>query len=133
MSHPDRKEVLDFARGASLEQMVATATTLRDSAKGDVVSYSPKVFIPLTRLCRMFATTAHPKTPRHLEDAFYRRHKSSRSHEPVKLPDAVRHCLPSVISPELCYRVAREALRSAQLRLDAGICKEHGRASFEGN
>ncbi len=38
--------------GSNVEELRATASTLRDQGKGRIVSFSPKVFIPLTRLCR---------------------------------------------------------------------------------
>ena len=37
-----------------LDDLCAAAATLRDQGKGRVVTFSPKVFIPLTRLCRDF-------------------------------------------------------------------------------
>jgi FO synthase len=37
---------------ASASELMLTAVRLRDTAHGNVVSYSRKVFIPLTRLCR---------------------------------------------------------------------------------
>ena len=40
----------------SLEELCAAAARLRDRNKGRTVSFSPKVFIPLTRLCRDFCS-----------------------------------------------------------------------------
>ena len=40
------------AAGRSMDQLCALAAEVRDRGKGEVVSFSPKVFIPLTRLCR---------------------------------------------------------------------------------
>jgi FO synthase len=37
-----------------LDELCAVASHLRDQGKGRVVTFSPKVFIPLTRLCRDF-------------------------------------------------------------------------------
>lgn len=37
-----------------LHQLLATAAQLRDKHKGRVVTFSPKVFVPLTNLCRDF-------------------------------------------------------------------------------
>ena len=53
----DEATVLLAARGADLEQLCATAARIRDQGLADagrpgVVTYSRKVFIPLTRLCR---------------------------------------------------------------------------------
>ena len=42
------------ARGAEREALLATAAQLRDRQKGRVVTFSPKVFVPLTNLCRDF-------------------------------------------------------------------------------
>jgi FO synthase len=41
---------------SDLEGLCATASRLRDQGKGRVVSFSPKFFIPLTRLCRDFCS-----------------------------------------------------------------------------
>jgi FO synthase len=41
-------------QGEALEDLLATAATLRDQCKGRVVTFSPKVFVPLTSLCRDF-------------------------------------------------------------------------------
>ena len=57
--------VLLHARGADLDDLCASAGLVRDAGHGTVVTYSRKVFIPLTRLCRdrchycTFATTPH--------------------------------------------------------------------------
>ena len=42
------------AQGDELRALVATAAELRDRHKGRVVTFSPKVFVPLTNLCRDF-------------------------------------------------------------------------------
>ena len=39
-------------RPESVQSLCRTAARLRDRVKGRTISYSPKVFIPLTRLCR---------------------------------------------------------------------------------
>ena len=36
----------------SLPKLMETASAIRDYGKGNVITYSPKVFIPLTKLCR---------------------------------------------------------------------------------
>ena len=40
--------------GSRLNDLCAVAAQLRDQGKGTIVTFSPKVFIPLTRLCRDF-------------------------------------------------------------------------------
>jgi FO synthase len=73
---------LDHDRNLSREQalalidcdlptLVRAAARRRDAAHGSVISYSRKVFIPLTKLCRdvcHYCTFAHP--PRHGERAY---------------------------------------------------------------
>ena len=44
--------VLTEAGDGSLSDLCAAAAQLRDQGKGTIVTFSPKVFIPLTRLCR---------------------------------------------------------------------------------
>lgn len=91
--------------------LMGAARQLRDKGFGSLVSYSPKVFIPLTRLCRdvchycTFATT-----PKHLDQPYM----------PVDEVLAVCRegqalgCTEALITlgerPELRYRAAREAL-----------------------
>jgi FO synthase len=66
----DEASTLLTARGAALEELLGIAGAirdagLRDAGRPDVVTYSKKVFIPLTRLCRdrchycTFATVPH--------------------------------------------------------------------------
>jgi len=42
------------AQGDELRNLLSTAARLRDCHKGRVVTFSPKVFVPLTNLCRDF-------------------------------------------------------------------------------
>ena len=46
--------VLADAEGDEFESLLAAAATLRDHFKGKVVTFSPKIFVPLTNLCRDF-------------------------------------------------------------------------------
>jgi FO synthase len=52
----DRREaiLLADAQGDALTALCAAAAKLRDRCKGRVVTFSPKVFVPLTNLCRDF-------------------------------------------------------------------------------
>ena len=47
-----RDDALLLIEGAPLEALLLAASSLRDRLKGRIVSYSKKVFIPLTHLCR---------------------------------------------------------------------------------
>ena len=46
------KADLYLKSGQRVAQMCAEARSIRDGGKGRIISFSPKVFIPLTRLCR---------------------------------------------------------------------------------
>jgi FO synthase len=46
--------LLSKVEGEELHLLLAAAAELRDRGKGKVVTYSPKIFIPLTNLCRDF-------------------------------------------------------------------------------
>jgi len=48
----DEAEALALARGPDLDRLLALASRLRDLGHGEVVTYSPKVFVPLSMLCR---------------------------------------------------------------------------------
>lgn len=48
----DAAELLSLASFDDLDALTKRAAELRDQGHGSVISYSPKVFIPLTRLCR---------------------------------------------------------------------------------
>lgn len=48
----DRASALLLAEKASLAELLSAATTVRAQGKGTIVTFSKKVFIPLTTLCR---------------------------------------------------------------------------------
>jgi FO synthase len=100
-----------LARDAELTRLMDEASALRDAGHGVLVSYSRKVFIPLTHLCRdvcHYCTFAH--VPREGEPAYLapdqvleiaRAGERAGCHEALfTLGD----------KPELRYRSAREAL-----------------------
>ena len=67
----NKAEIHSMAATVPLEQLCIQAAALRDAGHGNIVTYSRKVFIPLTRLCRdlchycTFATE-----PKHLSSAY---------------------------------------------------------------
>jgi FO synthase len=104
-------EALMDARGDGLERLLEVAGRLRDLGHGDVVTYSRKVFIPLTMLCRdhcHYCTFAKP--PARLEHPFL------SIEEAVAIADAGRAmgCKEALFTlgdrPEDRYPVAREWL-----------------------
>src|SRR5216110_3546856 len=69
---PLREELLRQMR-APLEEFCAEARALRDEVHGPIVSYSRKVFIPLTHLCRdVCAYCSFAKPPRRGERCYLR-------------------------------------------------------------
>ncbi|MBN9598175.1 MAG: 5-amino-6-(D-ribitylamino)uracil--L-tyrosine 4-hydroxyphenyl transferase CofH [Afipia sp.] len=69
---PDADAAVALAKCRMLEQMQSLAASLRDRGHGVVITYSPKVFIPLTQLCRdvchycSFAKTPNKDRPIYL-------------------------------------------------------------------
>ena len=69
--HPVDAGLLDFVAGASLTDLMAEARAVRDRVHGTRITFSPKVFIPLTMLCRDkcgYCTFAQP--PARLESPY---------------------------------------------------------------
>jgi FO synthase len=109
----DEAEALLSARGDALEALMGVATRLRDLGHGRTITYSRKVFIPLTMLCRdhcHYCTFAKP--PARLERPFL------TPDEVVAIADAGRRqeCKEALFTlgdkPEDRYAVAREWLES---------------------
>jgi FO synthase len=97
--------------GASLDDLCAEARRLRALGHGTLVTFSPKVFIPLTKLCRDvcgYCTFAHP--PRRGQRAFMSEEEVLR----VARAGAAAGCHEALFTlgdkPELRYRVARDEL-----------------------
>ena len=80
---------------APLGDLMAEAARLRDSAHGARLTFSPKVFIPLTMLCRDrcgYCTFAKP--PAHLEAPYLLARRSARHRPPrrrLRLPRGAVH------------------------------------------
>jgi FO synthase len=96
-----------------LDELCAEARALRNEGHGHLVTYSPKVFIPLTKLCRdvcHYCTFAHP--PRRGERAYM----SIDEVLGVARAGAAAGCREALFTlgdkPELRYRVAREELEA---------------------
>jgi len=108
--HPDLASARELG-ATPLRELLAGAAALRDSGHGNLITYSRKVFIPLTELCRdVCHYCTYAKTPRRLATAYLapeqvlaiaRAGQAAGCHEALfTLGD----------KPELRYRVAREAL-----------------------
>jgi FO synthase len=101
------RELLD----TPLEELLADARRLRDEGHGSLVTYSPKVFIPLTTLCRdvcHYCTFAKP--PRRGQRAYMTIDEVLE----IARAGAAAGCREALFTlgdkPELRYRVAREEL-----------------------
>jgi FO synthase len=104
-------QALVLADCADPRPLMRVAVRLRDAVHGELVSYSRKVFIPLTQLCRdvcHYCTFAHP--PRPGEPAFL------GAEQVLEIARAGAHagCHEALFTlgdkPELRYGVARETL-----------------------
>jgi FO synthase len=105
------REALSLVRCADLDGLMETAAVIRDCGHGNLVSYSRKVFIPLTRLCRdvcRYCTFA--RTPRTGESAYL----SMEEVLGIARAGARAGCHEALFTlgdkPELRYGAARAAL-----------------------
>jgi len=106
-----REEALGLVDPRDLSPLLAAAASRCDAAHGDAVSYSRKVFIPLTQLCRdvcHYCTFAHP--PRKGERAFLTREQVLAIAEAGRKAGCKEALFTLGDKPELRYRLAREEL-----------------------
>src|SRR5436190_10140967 len=94
-----------------LDELLAEARAVREARGGRLITYSPKVFIPLTKLCRdvcHYCTFAHP--PRRGERAYLTIDEVLE----VARAGAAAGCREALFTlgdkPELRYRAARDEL-----------------------
>jgi len=104
-------DTLALAECEDLPALMRAAAALRDAGHGGLVSYSRKVFIPLTQLCRdvcHYCTFAHP--PRRGERVYLDRDEVLA----IARAGAKAGCHEALFTlgdkPELRYRAAREEL-----------------------
>ncbi len=109
---PSDREILSLATMQDTADLAEVAGTLRDQGHGQLITYSRKVFIPLTKLCRdvcHYCTFA--QTPGKLEQVFM------PVEEVLQLcrEGAAMGCQEALFTlgekPELRYGAAREALK----------------------
>ncbi len=108
---PTDAEALRFSECDDLATMMATAAALRDDGHGNNISYSRKVFIPLTKLCRdscHYCTFTQP--PRRTAAAYL----SPEQVLEIAQAGARAGCREALFTlgdkPELRYAAARDAL-----------------------
>ena len=116
----------------TLEPLLEAATARREAAHGNLVTYSPKVFIPLTHLCRdvcrycTFANTPKPGEPAYL---------TIEQAVAIAEQGAAAGCHEALFTlgdePERRYRAAREALKTLGHDTTLGYLAEVARAVHE--
>ena len=108
--HPELAELLKLGE-SPLPELMSAAAALRDAGHGDIVTYSRKVFIPLTELCRdVCHYCTYAKTPRRLTDVYL----SAEQVLAIARAGQAAGCHEALFTlgdkPELRYRAARTAL-----------------------
>lgn len=104
-------EALRLVEIDDLPSLLAVACDIRNAGYGSVVTYSRKVFIPLTQLCRdvcHYCTFAHP--PRRGEQAYLTVDEAVAVAEAGQAAGCTEALLTLGDKPELRYRTAREEL-----------------------
>ena len=129
---PSKNEALAFADFADTRALARVASDLRDQGFRNVVTYSKKVFIPLTHLCRdvcHYCTFA--QTPKNLDHPFM---------EIPQVLDVAKQganlgCKEALFTlgekPELRYRVAREWLAENGYQSTLDYLAHAARAVYE--
>src|SRR5260370_8095084 len=125
-------EALALAQCTDLHLLMKAAAGLRDAGHGKIVSYSRKVFIPLTQLCRdvcHYCTFAHP--PRQGERAYL----SQDEVLAIARAGVAAGCKEALFTlgdkPELRYDVARRELRALGHETTIAYLAEAARLVFE--
>ena len=118
--------------GRPLDDLMADARAARDQARGRLVTYSPKVFIPLTKLCRdvcHYCTFA--RAPRRGQRAYM---TIDEVLEVARAGEAAG-CREALFTlgdkPELRYRAARDELAAMGFRSTLEYLAEAARAVLE--
>ena len=128
----DRETILALGSSVPLAELMAVAGALRDDAHGGVISYSRKIFIPLTHLCRdvcHYCTFAKP--PRKGMTAYMSRDEVLA----VARAGAEAGCKEALFTlgdkPEMRYGAARQALDDLGHATTLSYLAEVARLVFE--
>ena len=106
------EDVAELARHTDLARLIRLAGELRDAGHGNLVSYSKKVFLPLTHLCRdvcHYCVFARP--PKAGEAAFMSRAELLEQAQAASAVGCKEALFTLGDKPELRYKAAREGLR----------------------
>jgi FO synthase len=108
---PNDRDALTLAAETDTRKLAAVAAQLRDRGFGTLVTYSRKVFIPLTHLCRdvcHYCTFA--QTPKHIAAPFMSIEQVLEIARQGKALGCKEALFTLGEKPELRYKAAREAL-----------------------
>ncbi len=108
-----QKELLALARNTNTSDLIREASVIRDKGYGSLVTYSPKVFIPLTHLCRdvcHYCTFA--KTPKRISSPYMSVEEVVDSAKRAEALGCKEALFTLGERPELRYSTARKALSS---------------------
>ena len=126
------EDVAELARQTDLARLIRLAGELRDAGHGDLVSYSKKVFLPLTHLCRdvcHYCVFARP--PKAGEVAFM---SPAALLEQAQAASAMG-CKEALFTlgdkPELRYKAAREGLQELGHETTLSYLREAAQLVFE--
>ena len=129
---PDADAARALASRTDLADMMAEAAAVRDQGYGRIVTYSRKVFIPLTKLCRdvcHYCTFAQP--PRNLDEAYL----SPEQVLEIAREGAAAGCKEALFTlgdkPELRYQAARDALQALGHETTISYLREMAQLVYE--
>ena len=110
-----REAAFELAAHGDLASLMLAAAARRDLAHGDAISFSPKVFIPLTRCAGTSAIIARSRSrPRAGERAYpFDRRSAGHRARRLRRPAATRRCSRSATSRNCA--IARRATNSTAL------------------
>jgi FO synthase len=108
---PELGDILALADRLSLAEICALACDIREQGHGEIVTYSRKVFIPLTRLCRDFCHyCTFATSPKHIASAYL----SADEAVSIARKGQAMGCKEALFTlgekPELRHDAARQAL-----------------------
>jgi len=125
-------EARALVHGADLQALMRAAAARRDAAHGAAVTYSRKVFIPLTQLCR---DTCHYCTFAHAPLKGRRAYLTLEQVLAIARAGAAAGCKEALFTlgdkPEMRYRVAREELAALGHDTTIAYLAEAARVVFE--
>ena len=126
------EEAAELARQTDLERLIDVAGDLRDAGHGHLVSYSKKVFLPLTHLCRdvcHYCVFARP--PKVGEAAFMGRAALVEQAQAASAMGCKEALFTLGDKPELRYKAARQGLQELGHETTLSYLGEAARLVFE--